>query len=152
MVIDSGTTSQFCSEDMDLPKEGKSNKTVHLPNDDTLQTTKRTSLPFRQLKKKEREAHILSHWQQSLMSVHKLSNEGYTTIFHPENEGATVHEKGTLTITTSIPPVLQGCKEEEGKLWTVTATENNEEEINNIQLTIKQTKHTLPQCIGGIPS
>ncbi len=82
------------------------------------------------------------------MSVHKLSNKGYMTIFHPENEGVTVHEKGTLTITTSNPPVLQGCKEEGGKLWTVTAKENNEEEINNVYnfLSTKQSicyLHTL---------
>jgi hypothetical protein len=66
------------------------------------------------------------------MSAHKLSNKGYKTIFHPENEGVTVHKKGTLTITTSNPPVLQGCNKNGGKLWTVTATKNNEEEINNV--------------------
>ncbi len=36
MVIDSGATSHFFSEDMDLPEEGKSNKAVHLPNSDTI--------------------------------------------------------------------------------------------------------------------
>jgi hypothetical protein len=66
------------------------------------------------------------------MSLHKLSNRGYTTIFHPENEGVTVHKWGTLTITTSSTPVLQGCKEDGSKLWTATATENNKEEINNV--------------------
>jgi hypothetical protein len=45
------------------------------------------------------------------MRVKQLSEEGYTTIFHPKNKGVTIHEKGTLTITTSNPPVLQGCKE-----------------------------------------
>jgi hypothetical protein len=66
------------------------------------------------------------------MTVHKLSKKGYTTIFHPENEGVTVHKKGTLTIATSNPTVLQECKEEGGKLWTVTATKNKEEKINNV--------------------
>jgi hypothetical protein len=152
MVIDSGATSHFCSEDMDLPEEGKSNKTVHLPNGDTLQMTKRTSLPFQQLNRKAREAHILPHLQQSLMSVHKLSNKRYTTTFHPENEGVTVHEKGTLTITTSNPPVLQGCKEEGGKLWTLTATKNNKEEINNAYNlpSTKPSKHYL-HALAGFP-
>jgi hypothetical protein len=48
------------------------------------------------------------------MSIHKLSSEGNMKNFHPENEGVTVHKKGTLTITTNSPPVLQGCKEDGG--------------------------------------
>ena len=61
MIINSGATSHFCSKEMDLPKEGKSNKSVYLPNGNTIQTTNRTSLPFRQLSKKAREAHVLPH-------------------------------------------------------------------------------------------
>ena len=40
MVIDSGATTHFCSEEMDLPKEGESNKAVYLPNGDIIRTTK----------------------------------------------------------------------------------------------------------------
>ena len=43
MIIDSGATSHFCNEEMDLPKEGESNKSVYLPNGDIIRTTKRTS-------------------------------------------------------------------------------------------------------------
>ncbi len=32
MVIDSGATTHFCSEEMNLPEEGESNKAVYLPN------------------------------------------------------------------------------------------------------------------------
>ena len=46
LIIDSGATSHFCSEEMDLPEEGESNKSVYLPNGNTIRTTKRTSLPF----------------------------------------------------------------------------------------------------------
>ncbi len=56
-----------------------------------------------------------------------MSDEGYTIIFHPENEGVTVHEKGTLTITTSNLSVLQGCKEDGGKLWTVSVNDEKQE-------------------------
>jgi len=67
------------------------------------------------------------------MSVNKLSEEGYTTIFHPENEGVTVQERGTLTIATSSPPVLQGCKEKGDNLWTVSANkEEGKEKANNV--------------------
>jgi len=151
MVINSGATSHFCSEEMDLPKEGKS---VYLPNGDIIRMTKRTSLPFQQISKRAREAHVLPHLRQSLMSVNKLSEEGYTTIFHPENEGVTVHEKGTLTITTSNPLVLQRCKEKGDNLWTVSANkEEDEEEAKNVyNLPIDQTKHTLSACSSRIPS
>jgi len=59
MVIDSGTTTHFCSEEMDLPKKGESNKAVYLPNGDIIRKTKRTSPPFQQLSKRAREAHVL---------------------------------------------------------------------------------------------
>jgi len=132
VVINSGAITHSCSEEMDLPKEGESNKAVYLPNEDIIRTTKRTSLPVRQLSKRAREAHVLPQLRQSLMSVNKLSEEGYTTIFHPENEGA-VHEKGTLTIATNSPPVLQGCKEKGDNLWTVSENEvESEEEANNV--------------------
>jgi hypothetical protein len=36
MIIDSGATSHFCSEDMELPKEGESNKLVYLPNGNSI--------------------------------------------------------------------------------------------------------------------
>jgi hypothetical protein len=44
--------------------------------------------------------------KQSLLSVNKMSEGGYTTIFHPGEEGVSIHKQGTLTITTSKPPVL----------------------------------------------
>jgi len=143
MVIDSGATTHFCSEEMDLPKEGESNKAVYLPNGDIIRMTKRTSLPFRQLSKKAREAHVLPQLRQSLMSVNKLSEEGYTTIFHLENEGVTVHEKGTLTIATSSPPVLQGCKEKEDNLWTVSTNEEQGKEEANNAYNLPSTKQSI---------
>ncbi len=51
-----------------------------------MQTTNKTLLLFKQLTSKAREADIIPHLQQSLMSVHRMLEEGYTTIFHPGNE------------------------------------------------------------------
>ena len=75
------------------------------------------------------------------MIVNKLAKEGYTTIFHPENEGVTIHERGTLTIATSSPPVLQGCKE--NNLWTVSANEEEREEEANNVYTLPSTKQSI---------
>jgi hypothetical protein len=70
----------------------------------------KNNLPFEQLLDAAREAHILPGLERSLLSINKMSEEGYTTIFHPGEEGVSIHNKGTLTIATSKPPILQGCK------------------------------------------
>lgn len=106
MIIDSGATSHFISEDLNLPKGDKSNKQVYLPDNTILRTTMKTKLPFSELTEAAREADILPGLKRSLISVNKLSEEGYTTIFHPGEEGVTVHQKGTVSITTTAPPVL----------------------------------------------
>ena len=91
MIIDSGATSHFISEEMNLPKGNKSNKEVFLPDNTTLRTSTKTKLPFTQLSDGAREADILPGLKRSLMSVSKMSEEGYTTIFHPGKNGVTVH-------------------------------------------------------------
>jgi len=55
---------------------------------------------------------------KALMSVSPLANNGYTTIFHPHDEGVTVHDAGSFNLTVNSPPVLQGCRNGAG-LWTV---------------------------------
>ena len=72
-----------------------------------------------------------------------MSEEGYTTFFHLENKGVTVHEKGTLTIATSSPPVLQECKEKGDDLWTVSTNEEEiKEEANNVY-NLPSTKQSI---------
>ncbi len=63
-----------------------------------------------------------------------MAENGYTTIFQPGNEGVTIHKKGTLTIMTSEPPMLQGCKKKGAKLWTVSAaaTDNECKKVANV--------------------
>jgi len=122
IIIDSGATSHFVTEGLNLPITGTSNLTVYLPDDSTLKATSETQLPFEQLSPEAREANILPGLTKLLSSMNKMSENGYTTIFRPGNEGVTIHEKGTLTITTSEPPVLQGCKKKGENLWTVSAT------------------------------
>ena len=120
MIIDLGATSHFISEDLNLPKGDKSNKQVYLPDNTILRTTMKTKLPFSELTEAAREADILPGLKRSLISVNKMSEEGYTTIFHPGEEGVTVHQKGTVSITMTAPPVLHGYKENGEKLWTIS--------------------------------
>ena len=133
LVIDSGATSNFVPTEMNLPKMGKSNKEVHLPDNSTLQATYRTELPLHQLSARAREADILPGLNTPLVSVNQMANEGYTTIFHPGEQGVTIHKPGTITITTSEPPAIQGHKTKGAKLWTVQADETTEkEQANNV--------------------
>lgn len=58
---------------------------------------------------------------------------GYTIIIHPGEEGVTIHEEGMVTVTTNKPPVLQRCKSNKAKLWTVlTAQDTTKEGIHNV--------------------
>jgi hypothetical protein len=86
IIIDSGATSHFMSEDLNLPTEGTSNKEVYLPNNAKLRTSRRTKLPFDNLTSAAREADVLPGLKRSLLSVNKLSEEGYTTVFHPREK------------------------------------------------------------------
>ena len=59
MIIDSGATSLFVSEDLDLPKTGPSRINVFLPNDLKLQSSGKATLPFNQIVPEARDAEII---------------------------------------------------------------------------------------------
>jgi hypothetical protein len=75
------------------------------------------------LSDKAREADILPGLTTPLISVNKLAEEGYTTIFHPGEDGVTIHEPGTVAVTTTTDPILQGSKMKGAKLWTIEAND-----------------------------
>jgi hypothetical protein len=52
-----------------------------------------------------------------------LSDNGYTTIFLPDDEGVKLYEHDGVTIVENAPPVLQGCRDERG-LWYVPITDD----------------------------
>jgi hypothetical protein len=136
IIIDSGATSHFMSKELNLPNTGPSNNEVYLPDDTKLTTANKTLLPLEQLTKAAQEADLLPGLEKSLASVNKWSEEGYTTVFYPGKQGVTVHNPGTLTMTTSEPPVLQGHKPGGAKLWTVSTNHdsNKQEQSNNVYL------------------
>ena len=122
------------SEESNLPNTGPSNKDVYLPDYTKLMTANKTLLPFEQLTKAAREAEVLPGLKKFLASVNKWSEEGYTTVFHPGKKIVTLQNPGTLTMTTSEPPVLQEYKSQGAKLWTVSAYHdaNKREQTNNV--------------------
>ncbi len=116
---------------MNLPIKGKSHKEVYLSDNTKLHASYKTELPFTQLTSRAREVDVLPGLKTPLMSVSKMAEEGYTTIFHP-GEGVTIHKPGTVTITMTETPILQGCKPKGAKLWTVLVkSETDIEQANN---------------------
>ncbi len=66
------------------------------------------NLPFSALHKTCQTAHVLPNLTtNSLVSVPKLADAGYTTIFHPGNKGVTIHEGGNRSTA-----VLQGWRDD----------------------------------------
>ncbi len=151
LVIDSGATSNFVPEEIKIPRKGKSSKEVYLPDNSTLQATYQAELPLNQLNEKAREANILPGLQTQLVSVNKMAEKGYTTIFHHGEEGVTVHKPGTLTIATTESPILQGCKAKGAKLWTVVSykasTKERANKVYNLPL-ISQAVQYLHAAVG----
>jgi len=99
MVVDSGATSSFVRPEENLPITGPSSKIVALPDGSTKQATHTAILPFQSLSDKARRADVLPGLRpNSLVSVGKLADADYTTIFHPRGEGVTVHEKNTVRV------------------------------------------------------
>jgi hypothetical protein len=134
IIINSRATSHFMSKELDLPNTGPSNKEVYLPDDTKLPMANKTLLPFKQLSKATWEADVLPGLKKFLASIRKLSEEGYTIVFHSGKKGVTVHKPDTLTMTTSELLVLQGHKPRGAKLWTVSANNdsNKQEETHNV--------------------
>ncbi len=109
IIVDSGATSHFVQAADDLPYRGKSQKTVHLPDGYTIKTSHTATLPFTTISDAAQEAYVLPRLKgNSLLSVPTLTTEGYTTMFHAENEGVDVYNAKTVAITAKAKPVLQG--------------------------------------------
>jgi hypothetical protein len=109
MVLDLGATSHFVCPDENLPVTGVSNKVVALANRSKINAMHTTDLLFDALTNDARKAHVLPELRpNSLVSVGKLADAGYTTIFHPSGRGVTVHKKKSMHIRLLHKPVLQG--------------------------------------------
>ena len=109
MVVDSGATSHFATEEIDLPRTGElSTKQVRLPDGNIIEGSHKAVLPHPTLPTEAKQVDVLPDLQKSLFSIGKVADEGYTTVFHPRKEGVTIHREGTITITMTEAPDLQG--------------------------------------------
>jgi hypothetical protein len=144
MVLDSGATSHFVQLTENLPTKGSSNMTVILPYGKSIKATHTMDLPFECLHPRARHAHVLPHLKtHSLISVPKLVDAGYMTVFHPENLGVTIHSKSDISIQQWYKPVLQGWRDGNG-LWKLgynDVSSMSKQQNNSIE-------HNLPDIIS----
>eukprot|EP00804_Cyclotella_cryptica_P002577 CCRYP_010410-RA/>CCRYP_010410-RA protein AED:0.12 eAED:0.12 QI:0/0/0/0.5/0/0/2/0/1280 len=123
-LLDSGATSSFVQSAKDVQLTGTSNKLVRAADGGLMPAHSTGLLTLSTLRKGAREALVVPGLKtQALMSVSPLANNGYTTIFHPYQQGVTVHDADSFRLTVTSPPVLQGCRNTAG-LWTVPLTDD----------------------------
>jgi hypothetical protein len=116
----SGRHQPFVRQEENLPITGPSSKIVALPDGSTKQATHTATLPFQSLLDEARRADVLPGLRpNSLVSVGKLADADYTTIFHPRGKGVTVHEKNTVRVQLLREPALQGWWDANG-LWRLS--------------------------------
>ena len=140
-MLDSGATSNFIQSADGLELTGPSSKLVSTANGHIMKATHRARLPLTQLNDEAREAIVIPEMStQALMSVRQLADQGYTTIFHPYLQGATVHDNDSFKLITNKPPLLQGWRDN-GGLWTVPLVEEKTLYIYNLPST-KEVTHS----------
>ena len=55
------------------------------------------------------------------------------TIFYPDEKGKTIHKPGSISIMTTMRPIIQGCKSRGAKLLTMsTSKKAMKERANNV--------------------
>jgi hypothetical protein len=118
-MLDSGATSNFVQSADGFELTGPSSKSVSTANGHIMKATQTALLPLNQLNIGAREATVIPEMStKALMSVRQLADQGYTTIFHPYLQGATVNDNDSFKLVINKPPLLQGWRDN-GDLWTV---------------------------------
>ncbi len=108
-MLDSGATSNFVKLADGFELTGPSSKSFSTANGHIMKATHRARLPLTQLNEGAREAIVVPEMStQALMSVRQLADQGYTTIFHPYLQRATVHDNDSFKLVINKRPLLQG--------------------------------------------
>ena len=116
--LDSAATSNFSNNTTNLALTGPSDKRLAVADGHIIEATHTAKLPMPSLVDAARTTTIVPALAKSLLSVGVLSDNGYTTIFRPYGQGAEVYANDACNITASQPPVLRGCRDDNG-LWVV---------------------------------
>ena len=123
-MIDSGATSNFIQSEHGHKQIGPANMIVRAANGSTMQATSKVELLLTQLSQQVKQAMVIPDLNaEALLSVRQLADSRYTTVFHPHNQGITVHDANSFKIATEKPALLQGWRSTRG-LWMVSLHDN----------------------------
>ena len=115
--LDSGATSGAApaEDEPDLVNTGQpSRKTFMFPDGRTEKATKKMLLKHI-LRLSTREMNIVPGLHSALVSIPKLADAGYTTVFN--TNGAAIYNAETTKITATSPPVLESKRCEHTGMW-----------------------------------
>ena len=115
--LDSGATSGATPEEDEpaLVNTGQpSRKPFMFPDGRTGKATKKMLLKHN-LRVEAREMNIVPGLHSALVSIPKLAEAGYTTVFN--KKGAAIYDDYTTTITATSPPVLESERCEHTGMW-----------------------------------
>ena len=118
-LLDSGASCTLIQSAQGMKLTGPSNRRVVTAGGQVLEASNTALLPTTKLSVGAREAHVLKGLKpKALLSVKTLADNGYTTIFHPHDQGVTVHGLNDFELTLKSPALLQGWRKA-GGLWAV---------------------------------
>ncbi len=115
--LDSGATSGAAPEEdiPDLVNTGQpSRKKIMFPDGRTGKATKKMLLKHN-LRMAAREMNIVPGLHSTLVSIPKLADAGYKTVFN--KNGAAIYDDYTKKITATSPPVLESKRCENTGMW-----------------------------------
>jgi hypothetical protein len=151
--LDSGATSRAAPEEdaLDLDNTGQpSQKTFMFPDGRTGKATKKMFLKLN-LHLATREMNIVPGLHLALVSIPKLVDAGYTTVFN--KNGTAIYDGKTTTFTATNPPVLESERSKHTGMWKLNldpeSTISNQEvptappETLNIIFDIPNTRETF---------
>ncbi len=116
-ILDTGATSGAAPEENEecfVDTGEASTKTFMFPDKRTNKATKRM-LMKQNLRPAAREMNIVPGLHSTLISVPKLADAGYTTVFSKAR--AAIYDDYTTTISASNPPVLDAERCDHTGLW-----------------------------------
>ncbi|KAL7489644.1 hypothetical protein ACHAW6_015927 [Cyclotella cf. meneghiniana] len=133
-LLNFDATCHFSKPSNNLPIIGPSHKTVAVAFGQ-LANTSASAL----LHTPARQTHILPVLSSNLLlSIGTFADNGYVTIFHEGNIDAMVHGHSNITITSTKPAILQGCRDK-NRLWHIALTEPT-----------STLRHPVGHCINNV--
>jgi hypothetical protein len=115
-------------QDGAIPTGERSTKKVQTSDGRTIQASEKVRLPWNKLRDETRECDILPNLEHnSLVSVGKLADAGYYTLFMPVGKEMQVYDSNEVVVNISAEAVLRGWRNHQDKLgFTNNETPNNE--------------------------